>query len=86
MVACDTKNRNPKDTCGEEIAYVSKTCLLFKTQQSTYIGCVWGGGPIWSFSILENPRFHNEHDVHTNFKIHDENGYMHDINLLVILH
>ena len=33
------------------------------------------GGSIWPFNEYENPRFDNEHDIHTTSNIYEESYY-----------
>ena len=44
-----------------------------------------GGGPIGPYNELKNLHFDNEEYMHMSSKIHEANGYGHDLELAIIL-
>ena len=55
----------------------------------TFVGSIvyirGGGGPIGPYNELKNLHFDNEEYMHMSSKIHEANGYGHDLELAIIL-
>ena len=82
MVRCGSKNRHQKDKCLEEIRLcVQNTLTIIGSIIDIVRGHLYDHLMSTRIStLIENKVYH------INSKYYEENGYRHDLDLLVILH